>query len=89
MTDQQLKHTQMNTAFEALKKPVNQSRVNVPKILFEMDPYSAAVYGIMKSIHIGIGSGYSGGMSQKEFDILVEVKRRLLELDPDARRVYR
>lgn len=88
-TQQQTQHTQMSLAFEALKKPVNQSRVNVPKILFEIDPYSAAIYGIMKSIHIAMGSGVSGGMSQVEFDILQSIRQRVLELDPSAKEVGR
>lgn len=57
-------------------------RVLIAAGWFAVDPYAAAVRGIMSSIHIAIGTGISGGMSQKEFDILIEVRGKLLELDP-------
>lgn len=73
----------MERAFANSNKATVEGRVLIPKVMFEVDPYSAAVTGIKNSVEVALRNG--GAMSQDEFDTLKAVRSALFTLDPAAK----
>lgn len=87
--NERVEYTNILRVIEGARKNARQGRVLIAKPWFEADPYTAAVTGILTSIHIAAGTGISGGMNDHEFQILMEVRKRLLELDPALNTGYK